>query len=50
MTYEIKDQDVTPPKPNMVEQRSTATDGLVAILIAFAALGLIALVLIQVID
>ena len=25
MTYQIKDQDVTPPKPDMVEQRSAAT-------------------------
>lgn len=50
MTYQIKDQDVTPPKPNAMEQRSTATDGLVALVIAFAALALIALVLSQVID
>jgi hypothetical protein len=50
MTYQIKDQDVTPPTPDMVEQRSVATDGLVAIFIAFSALGLIALILFQVID
>ena len=50
MTYQIKDQDVTPPKPNPAEERSVASDGLVAVVVAFLALGLIALVLSQVIN
>ena len=49
MTYQIKDQDVTPPDPDSVEQRSVAADGVAAIVMAFAALGLIALILSQVI-
>ena len=49
MTYQIKDQDITPPKPNSVEQSSAAADGLAAVVIAFAALGLIALVVSQII-
>jgi hypothetical protein len=49
MTYQIKDQDVTPPKPDPAEQRSVAADGVAAVVMAFAALGLIALVLSQVI-
>ncbi len=50
MTYQIKDQDVTPPKPDAVEQRSVAADGLAAIVMVLAALGLIVLVLSQVIN
>lgn len=50
MTYQIKDQDVTPPKPDSVEERSVAADGLAAIVMALAALGLIVLVLSQVIN
>ena len=49
MTYQIKDQDVTPPDPDSVEQRSVAADGVAAVVMAFTALGLIALVLSQVI-
>ncbi len=50
MTYQIKDQDVTPPKPDLVDKRSIAGDGLAGIVMALSALGLIALVLSQVID
>lgn len=50
MTYQVKDQDVTPPKPESAEQRSVSNDGLVAVVVAFAALGLIALVLSHVIN
>lgn len=50
MTYQIKDQDITPPQPDSVERRSVTSDGLTAVVIAFAALGLIVLVLSQVIN
>lgn len=49
MTYQIKDQDVTPPDPDTVEQRSVAADGVAAVVMAFATLGLIVLILSQVI-
>jgi hypothetical protein len=50
MAYQLKDQDVTPPEPELVNQRSAAADGLAAIVMVFFALGLIVLVLSQVID
>jgi len=49
MTYQIKDQDVTPPTPDPADQRSTAADGVAAVVMAFATLGLIVLILSQVI-
>jgi hypothetical protein len=49
MTYQIKDQDITPPKVEQLERRSVASDGVAAVAMAFAALGLIVLVLSQVI-
>jgi hypothetical protein len=50
MTYQLKDQDVTPPDPDDVDRRSVAADGLAAVAMALAALGLIVLVLSQVIN
>ena len=50
MAYQLKDQDVTPPEPDPFNQRSVAADGLAAVVMVLAAIGLIALVLSQVID
>jgi len=50
MTYQLKDQDTTPPPRDPANQRSIAADGLAAVTMALAALGLIALVLSQVIN
>jgi hypothetical protein len=50
MVYQLKDQDVTPPPPDPVNQRAVAHDGAAALAIVFATIGLIALVLSQVIN
>ena len=50
MAYQLKDQDVTPPEPDPVNQRSAAADGLAAVAMVLASIGLIALVLSQVIN
>ena len=50
MAYQLKDQDVTPPAPDHVNQRSVAADGIAALVMVLAAIGLIALILSQVID
>lgn len=51
MTYQLKDQDVTPPpEPDPDGQRSVVADGLAAVVMVFAALGMIVLVLSQVIN
>jgi hypothetical protein len=50
MTYQLKDQDVTPPEPDPTERRSVAADGVAAVVVAFLALGLIVLVLSQVVN
>jgi predicted lipoprotein len=50
MAYQLKDQDITPPDPDQVERRSVAADGIAAVVMALATLGLIALILSQVID
>lgn len=50
MVYQLKDQDVTPPTPDTVNQRSVAADGLAAVVIVLGSIGLIALVLSQVIN
>jgi predicted lipoprotein len=50
MVYELKDQDVTPPSPDQINQRSVAADGLAAVAMVLASIGLIALVLSQVIN
>lgn len=50
MTYQLKDQDVTPPPPDPANRRSIAADGLAAVTMALATIGLIALILSQVID
>jgi hypothetical protein len=50
MTYQIKDQDVTPPKLDPAQSRSVTLDGFAAVVMALSALGLIILILSQVID
>ncbi len=50
MAYQLKDQDITPPDPEQVERRSVAADGIAALVMAVATLGLIVLILSQVID
>ena len=50
MAYQLKDQDVTPPAPSEVNQRSVAADGVAALVIILIAIGLITLILSQVID
>lgn len=50
MAYQLKDQDVTPPAPHEVNQRSVAADGIAALVMVLAAIGLITLILSQVID
>ncbi|MGD9997041.1 MAG: hypothetical protein AB7L17_21700 [Ilumatobacteraceae bacterium] len=50
MTYQLKDQDVTPPRPEDVDRRSVAADGLAAVVIVLMTVGLIALVLSQVVN
>lgn len=51
MVYQLKDQDVTPPPaPDPNERRSVAADGIAAVVMALATLGLIVLILSQVID
>jgi len=47
MTYQLKDQDVTPPDRNAINPRSAAADGIAALVIVVIALGLIVLVLSQ---
>jgi len=47
MTYQLKDQDVTPPDRNAIDPRSAAADGIAALVIAVISLGLIVLVLSQ---
>jgi len=49
MVYQLKDQDVTPPPPDPDDSRSVAADGIAAVVMAVATLGLIALILSQVI-
>lgn len=49
MTYQLKDQDVTPPPPDPANQRSAARDGLAAVAMVLATLGLIALLVSQVV-
>jgi hypothetical protein len=50
MVYQLKDQDVTPPSPDQVDPRSAARDGLAALAMVLASIGMIALVLSQVIN
>ena len=51
MAYQLKDQDVTPPpKPDAANQRSVAADGLAAVAMVLASIGLIVLVLSQVVN
>jgi len=50
MAYQLKDQDVTPPAPDTRHRRSVAADGIAAVVMALATLGLVVLILSQVID
>lgn len=50
MAYQLKDQDVTPPAPDPRQRRSVAADGIAAVVMALATLGLVVLILSQVID
>jgi hypothetical protein len=47
MTYQLKDQDVTPPAHGALEERSARADGIAALVIVVITIGLIALVLSQ---
>lgn len=49
MAYQLKDQDVTPPSPEEVTQRSVAADGFAAMAMVALTLGLIALIVSQVV-
>lgn len=44
MPYQLKDQDITPPAPDTVAQRSVARDGLAAVAMVVLTAGLIALI------
>ncbi len=50
MVYQLKDQDVTPPVVDPADRRSVAADGIAAVVMVLATLGLIVLILSQVID
>jgi len=50
MTYQLKDQDVTPPPIDPDKRRSIDGDGIAAVVMALATLALIVLILSQVID
>lgn len=50
MTYQLKDQDVTPPPVDPAVKRSVARDGLAAVAMVALTFGLIVLILSQVID
>jgi hypothetical protein len=45
MTYQLKDQDVTPPPPDPAAQRSIARDGAAAVAVLLLTVGLIALII-----
>jgi hypothetical protein len=47
MTYQLKDQDVTPPERGAIDSRGAAKDGIAALVIAVISFGLIVLVLSQ---
>lgn len=47
MTYQLKDQDVTPPDPATIDRRSAAADGIAALVVVVITVGLIVLVLSQ---
>lgn len=49
MAYQLKDQDVTPPEVDPADRRSVAADGLAAVAMVLATIGLIVLILSQVI-
>lgn len=44
MTYQLKDQDVTPPPVDPPLRRSVVADGLAAVMIALMTIGLIAMI------
>ena len=44
MTYQLKDQDVTPPPPDPEVQRSAKSDAVAAVAMMILTAGLIALI------
>ncbi|MFZ9630089.1 MAG: hypothetical protein ACO3C1_12160 [Ilumatobacteraceae bacterium] len=44
MTYQIKDQNVTPPQPDPELQRSVQRDAAASVAMMFISLGLIAMI------
>ena len=50
MAYQLKNEDITPPAPDQVEQRSAARDGAAALVMVLMSVSLIALLVIQVVD
>jgi hypothetical protein len=44
MTYQLKDQDVTPPPPDPEAQRSATRDAVAAVAMMILTAGLIALI------
>lgn len=50
MVYQLKNEDITPPVPDQVEQRSAARDGVAALVMVLMTIGLIALLVSQVVD
>lgn len=50
MAYQLKDQDVTPPEVDPADRRSVAADGIAAVVMILATIGLIVLLVSQVVD
>ena len=50
MAYQLKDEDVTAPEPDQIDRRSVVADGVAAVVVVLATIGLIVLVLSHVID
>jgi hypothetical protein len=50
MAYQLKNESITPPAPDQVEQRSVARDGFAAIVMVLMTVALIALLVSQVVD
>ncbi len=50
MVYQLKNESITPPALDQVEQRSVARDGIAALVMVLMTVGLIALIVSQVVD
>lgn len=50
MAYQLKNEDIMPPPPDQVEQRSVARDGVAALVMVVLTVGLIALLVSQIVD